>query len=115
MRNAIPSKARHSIVTILVPILLLGSLSCEATVVSAQARAQRPNILWIVGENLALDLGCYGMQHVRTPNLDGLAAPGHALHPGLRHLTGLRTQSLGLHDGHVSNQYGYAPYALPSG
>ena len=39
-------------------------------------RAERPNILWIVGENLKLDLGCYGAKNVRTPNLDGLAANG---------------------------------------
>jgi arylsulfatase A-like enzyme len=37
---------------------------------------ERPNILWIVGENLKLDLGCYGAKNVRTPNLDGLAAKG---------------------------------------
>ena len=37
---------------------------------------KRPNILWIVGENLALDLGCYGEKNVRTPNLDNLAEEG---------------------------------------
>lgn len=36
----------------------------------------RPNILWIVGENLKLDLGCYGAQNVKTPALDGLASEG---------------------------------------
>jgi arylsulfatase A-like enzyme len=35
-----------------------------------------PNILWIVGENFDLDLGCYGAKNVHTPNLDGLAADG---------------------------------------
>jgi len=35
-----------------------------------------PNIVWIVAENLDLDLGCYGQRNVRTPNLDGLAAKG---------------------------------------
>lgn len=35
-----------------------------------------PNILWIVGENLDLDLGCYGAKNVSTPNLDRLAAAG---------------------------------------
>jgi len=35
-----------------------------------------PNILWIVGENFALDLGCYGANQVHTPNLDRLAAAG---------------------------------------
>jgi len=38
--------------------------------------ASPPNIVWIVGENLDLDLGCYGQENVRTPNLDGLAAGG---------------------------------------
>jgi len=38
--------------------------------------ARRPNILWIVAENIDLDLGCYGAKHVRTPNLDALAAAG---------------------------------------
>lgn len=38
--------------------------------------AQQPNILWIVGENLKLDLGCYGAPNVKTPNLDALAANG---------------------------------------
>ena len=36
----------------------------------------RPNILWIVGENLKLDLGCYGAKNVKTPNLDKLASEG---------------------------------------
>jgi len=35
-----------------------------------------PNILWIVGENFKLDLGCYGAQNVHTPNLDRLARDG---------------------------------------
>lgn len=37
---------------------------------------RRPNIVWIVGENIALDLGCYGEKLVATPNLDRLAAEG---------------------------------------
>lgn len=42
----------------------------------AQEKRDHPNILWIVGENLALDLGCYGAKDVKTPNLDALAAAG---------------------------------------
>ena len=38
--------------------------------------AEKPNILWIVGENLKLDLGCYGAKNVKTPNLDKLAEKG---------------------------------------
>jgi N-sulfoglucosamine sulfohydrolase len=52
-------------------ILLAGSLAS-----SAMAAAKRPNILWLVGENFSLDLGCYGERNVRTPNLDQLAAGG---------------------------------------
>ena len=36
----------------------------------------RPNILWLVGENIDHDLGCYGRRLVATPNLDRLAAEG---------------------------------------
>jgi arylsulfatase A-like enzyme len=40
------------------------------------AAAERPNILWLVAENIDLDLGCYGERLVATPNLDRLAAEG---------------------------------------
>lgn len=43
---------------------------------AAAEPARLPNILWLVGENLSHDLGCYGAQHVYTPNLDKLAAEG---------------------------------------
>lgn len=36
----------------------------------------RPNILWLIGENLSHDLGCYGGPNVRTPHLDQLANEG---------------------------------------
>ncbi len=35
-----------------------------------------PNIVWLVGENISLDLGCYEEKLVRTPRLDQLAAEG---------------------------------------
>jgi N-sulfoglucosamine sulfohydrolase len=41
----------------------------------AQA-VDRPNILLIVSEDNGPDLGCYGNQYVKTPNLDELAAGG---------------------------------------
>ena len=54
----------------LVPAGLAGAQQRTGKVIS------RPNILWIVGENFALDLGCYGAQNVETPNLDRLAEEG---------------------------------------
>lgn len=43
---------------------------------SQQTDTARPNILWIVGENFDLDLGCYGAPNVSTPHLDALAEKG---------------------------------------
>ena len=37
---------------------------------------EKPNILWIVVEDMSQDLGCYGNKAVTTPNLDRLAARG---------------------------------------
>jgi len=54
---------------------LLMTLTLLAATVSHAAK--RPNILWLVGENLhPSDLGCYGAKDVHTPHLDALAAQG---------------------------------------
>lgn len=34
---------------------------------------KQPNILWIVADDLGTDLGCYGEENIKTPNLDKLA------------------------------------------
>lgn len=44
-----------------------------ACIANAQSR---PNILWIVSDDLSPDLGCYGNPDVQTPNLDALADEG---------------------------------------
>lgn len=36
----------------------------------------RPNVVWIISDDLSPDLGCYGYSGVATPNLDRLAAEG---------------------------------------
>ena len=38
--------------------------------------SERPNIVWIIAEDMSPDLGCYGNQVVTTPNIDGLAVKG---------------------------------------
>ncbi|MCC6355600.1 MAG: sulfatase [Verrucomicrobiae bacterium] len=60
-----PSVARWAL---LLMFLALPPLSAEGP--------RRPNILWLIGENICHDLGCYGAKRVETPNLDGLAAAG---------------------------------------
>lgn len=59
--------------------LIFSAYLCAAAMqcsLADEATATPPNILWIVGENLNLDLGCYGAENVKTPNLDALAADG---------------------------------------
>ena len=45
---------------------------------TAQAAApdKRPNIVWIMAEDITHDLGCYGMPAVKTPVLDKMASEG---------------------------------------
>src|SRR5687768_7847678 len=44
--------------------------------VSAAQSSDRPNIVWIVSEDMSPDLGCYGDPQAKTPNLDRLASEG---------------------------------------
>jgi arylsulfatase A-like enzyme len=43
----------------------------------AQANSSsRPNILWIIADDLGAELGCYGVSIMRTPAIDNLASEG---------------------------------------
>ena len=66
---------RPRLLLIIMPLLCLLPWDAKATD-SADSTANRPNILWIVGENFDLDFGCYGAKNVLTPNIDRLAANG---------------------------------------
>ncbi len=57
-------------------VLLSLLLACDTQREPHDEVPARPNILWIVAENFKLDFGCYGAEHVLTPNIDGLAAQG---------------------------------------
>lgn len=51
--------------------------SAAAAALAAQTREQPPNILFILADDLGYgDLGCYGQQRIRTPNIDVLARQG---------------------------------------
>ena len=53
-------------------VLLLGALA-----LSAADKADRPNIVFIMADDLGWgEVGCYGQQKIRTPNIDRLATEG---------------------------------------
>ncbi len=50
---------------------------CLSSMARAADGPARPNILFILADDLGYgDLGCYGQQRIRTPNIDRLAADG---------------------------------------
>jgi arylsulfatase A len=56
-------------------VLFLFAAACTST--SVLAAEQRPNIVVFLCDDLGYgDLGCYGHPHIKTPNLDKMAADG---------------------------------------
>jgi hypothetical protein len=79
-------------------------------VVAARAAEPKPNILWLVAEDMGVALGCYGQKEVATPNIDRLASAGVRfsrayIQPRLHHCAGLFRQSVRVHDGNVPDHH----------
>jgi arylsulfatase A-like enzyme len=52
-------------------------LAAAAAPIAAAQTLRRPNIVWIMADDMGWgDPGCYGQQHIQTPNIDRLAAQG---------------------------------------
>jgi arylsulfatase A-like enzyme len=50
---------------------------CTALLLAASVRgAERPNIVWIVVDDMSANFGCYGEKVIETPNVDRLAREG---------------------------------------
>ena len=88
------------------------------------AEEDRPNIVWIVVEDMSLPFGCYGEKDIQTPNVDALA------HAGIRFdrafvtapvcstcrsamITGMYQTSIGAH--HHRSGRGQEKIFLPAG
>ena len=62
---------------LLIAVLLLIGLASFASEAAAQDSSDvRPNIVWVVAEDMSPHLGVYGDSLVQTPNIDRLAAEG---------------------------------------
>lgn len=57
----------------ILPLLGLSAVGCAQ---NETAIPQRPNIIWLMAEDMGQDLECYGMKGVQTPNLNLLASQG---------------------------------------
>ena len=59
------------------PLSLLCVLVSTVICPAVHANKDQPNIVFIMADDLGYgDLGCYGQQHIKTPNIDRLAAEG---------------------------------------
>lgn len=81
---------------------------------SAETDTQRPNIIWIMADDLSwADSGCYGQQMIRTPNIDRLAAEGMrftSCYSGSTVCAPSRSSLMqGLHQGHATVRGNSAP------
>ncbi len=59
--------------------LLCGTACCMASAVQAQhnvSDVSRMNVLFLMADDMRPELGCYGVEAVKTPNMDRLASSG---------------------------------------
>jgi arylsulfatase A-like enzyme len=104
-------------------LAVLTAISVRAQTASAQDQ-RRPNILWIIAEDIGPELGVYGTPEVRTPNLDGLAARGMLFtqafstspvcSPSRSALnTGMYQTTIGAHNHRSHRPHDPSPYPFP--
>ena len=74
-------------------------LSCCCPGISAgETQASKPNILFIAVDDLRPELGCYGRDYIKSPNIDRIARGGDGFQPRLLPAGGLFTYTQQPHD-----------------
>ena len=68
------SRSRHFFAkqTTTLTLLVASLMLC----LSASDAADHPNVLFIAVDDLRAELGCYGAEHIISPNIDALANSG---------------------------------------
>jgi hypothetical protein len=75
-RQFIRQTAAFGLTAGLLPGFALAPAAGAAMSGNASAAAGRPNIVWILVEDMNDWMGCYGDKTVPTPNIDSIAARG---------------------------------------
>ena len=57
-------------------VLFFFLISCKNNTPPKTTLSSKPNVLFIIADDLNCDLGCYGNTQVKSPNIDGLAQKG---------------------------------------
>ncbi len=59
-----------------ISLVLISCCLLSGAVTRPSAGADRPNVLFIPIDDLRTELGCYGVAHIKSPNIDRLASTG---------------------------------------
>src|SRR5262245_48750468 len=57
-------------------LLTLGVMSGGCSAAGAEPPARRPNVVWVVVDDMSANFSCYGEKLIRTPHVDGMAKEG---------------------------------------
>ncbi|HLW67994.1 MAG TPA: sulfatase [Gemmataceae bacterium] len=94
------------------PRILFAALAISLAL-AADGRAQNPrrNVVFLIADDLGLDLGCYGNKVIQTPNIDALAANGTRFSNAFACVSSCSPSRATLYTGmqsHSCGQYGLA-------
>jgi len=59
-----------------VAVAMLAVVGSAVSTAATGAEEQRPNVLLICVDDLRPELGCYGCEHIKSPNIERLAREG---------------------------------------
>ena len=105
-------KMRHFIERSYYLAKVLAFFTVFAVVVTGAALAERPNIIWIVAEDMSPDLGCYGNELVTTPQHRQDGKRGCALYQHVCNGTSMFAQPYVAGNWSIPDNGGGVPHAV---